>query len=1235
PTVAKSLLPASIAPGGISVLTLTLGNTNASIATLSSALTDSLPAGVSVATPNGLGGTCTGGVTAVAGSGSVTYNNGGTIPANGSCTILVNVTSSTPGTVTNTIAAGALQTSNGNNAAATSAPLTVSSIITGTVFNDTNGLTDATINGTGTNAASTNLTAYLVSGGNVVGSSPVAADGTYSINNVANGTYSVVLSNTSGIANGSPAPAASLPAGWVNTGEGTVAAGDGTVNGTIATVTVSNASVAGANFGIEQPPVAGGTAAPSVANPGGTTSVPVPASAFTTGSSDTAPGTIASYLITAFPSNATSITINGTTFTAATFATATPAQRTVPAANIGTAVSVDPIDGSVTVAIPFQVIDNAGVPSANTGSASLPFNAPPVANPDTATTPLNTPVTLNVPTNDTTATGTVDSTTVDLDPATPGIQKAITVAGQGTFVADPVTGVVTFTPVTGFTGVATTPYTIQNSIGITSIPAPITVTIQSAIVTGHVFTDTNGNGTQEAGEPNLANVPVVITTSDNKTITVKTDAAGNYSALVPPGATTANVTDPVGNTLTTANDPQSVTAPATGTIATTPVGFQPQGVVAGHVFNDINGDGIQQPGEANLPNVPVVITTSDGKTITVTTNATGDYTSPVPAGPTTVNVTDPTGTKLTTANDPQTVNVAVSTTPTAATPVGFQPLSAGITGNVWRDVNHDRTLNSGEPAVGGFRVEVLNANGTVVASTTTDTNGNYTITNIPASKPGDPATYYTVRFVDPATGVVYGKPISADPANPNGDTTGGVIAGLQLNPGITTVQQSLPLDPSGVVYNSQNRQPVPGATVTISGPPGFDPASQLLGGSTNATQTTGANGFYQFILLPGAPAGDYTITVVPPAGYVAPSTVIPAETTKLDPTGLGTGGIFPVQPQPGAPVQGAGTTYYLGLTLAPGDPNVVNNHIPIDPLVATTLFVQKTASTTTAQEGDSVLYTVRVKNAAGPALTNVAVKDRLPAGFRYIPGTSNISVAGASVTSADPAGGVGPTLTYTIPNLPANGEAILTYRVRIGVGATRGDGINRVVAQSGNVISNEARAAVKVSGGVFSDKGIILGKVYVECNADRVQNTQELGIPGVRLYLQDGSYAITDVEGKYSFAGLNAKTHVILVDETTMPVGAKLKTLTNRNAGDPVSQFVDLKFGEMHRADFAEGTCSDQVLDQVKARRALGEVDAPETEKSKQPGLIFRSGGDKADQPMPQPRLDNPDTKYRAPGVAQ
>ncbi|MGB9150667.1 MAG: SdrD B-like domain-containing protein, partial [Burkholderiales bacterium] len=694
--------------------------------------------------------------------------------------------------------------------------------------------------------------------------------------------------------------------------------------------------------------------------------------------------------------------------------------------------------------------------------------------------------------------------------------------------------------------------------------------------------------------------------------------------------------DPIGNLVTTANDPQTVTVVAgTTPTATTPVGFQGQGIISGHVFQDRNGNGSQDAGEPNLPNVPVVITTSGGKTLTVNTNSTGDYSLAVPAGNTTVNVTDPVNTTLTTKNDPQTVVVVAAATPTAATPVGFQPKTAGITGNVWRDVNHDRTLNNGELGVAGFRAEVLDANGVVVGSAITDASGNYTIVNLVPSIPGDTTTYYKVRFVDPATGIVYGKPISSDPNNPNGDTTRGIIEGLQLNPGITTVQQSLPLDPSGVVYNSQNRQPVPGAKVTLGGPAGFDPAVHLLGGLSNSTQTTGANGFYQYILLPGAPAGDYSISVVPPAGYASPSTLIPPQPGKLDPTGLGAGGIFPVQSQPGAPGQGEATIYYLGLTLEPGDPNVVNNHVPLDPSVATTLFIQKVASVTNAQEGDSVLYTVRVKNASGPALSSVVVTDRLPAGFRYIIGTSNISVAGTSISAADPAGGVGPTLTYTIATLPVNGEAVLTYRVRIGVGATRGDGINRVVAQSGNVKSAEARAAVIVSGGVFSDKGIILGKVYVECNNDRIQNRQELGIPGVRLYVQDGSYVITDVEGKYSFAGLNARTHVILVDETTLPVGAKLKTLTNRNAGDPVSQFADLKFGEMHRADFAEGTCSEKVLDQVKARRALGEVDAPQTEKSKQPGLIFRSGGDKADQPVPQPRLDNPDTRYRAPGAAQ
>src|SRR2546429_9962123 len=45
----------------------------------------------------------------------------------------------------------------------------------------------------------------------------------------------------------------------------------------------------------------------------------------------------------------------------------------------------------------------------------------------------------------------------------------------------------------------------------------------------------------------------------------------------------------------------------------------------------------------------------------------------------------------------------------------------------------------------------------------------------------------------------------------------------------------------------------------------------------------------------------------------------------------------------------------------------------------------------------------------------------------------------------------------------------------------------------------------------------------------------------------------------------------------------------NRNAADPASRFVDLKNGELHKANFAVRR-TPEVLGAVKARRAQGEV---------------------------------------------
>jgi hypothetical protein len=82
--------------------------------------------------------------------------------------------------------------------------------------------------------------------------------------------------------------------------------------------------------------------------------------------------------------------------------------------------------------------------------------------------------------------------------------------------------------------------------------------------------------------------------------------------------------------------------------------------------------------------------------------------------------------------------------------------------------------------------------------------------------------------------------------------------------------------------------------------------------------------------------------------------------------------------------------------------------------------------------------------------------------------------------------------------------------VRIGPGAMQGDGVNRAQATYSvagtTTVSNVATVKVRVTGGVFTDRGFILGKVYMDCNANGVQDKGEEGVAGVRLVLEDGTY---------------------------------------------------------------------------------------------------------------------------------
>ena len=150
-----------------------------------------------------------------------------------------------------------------------------------------------------------------------------------------------------------------------------------------------------------------------------------------------------------------------------------------------------------------------------------------------------------------------------------------------------------------------------------------------------------------------------------------------------------------------------------------------------------------------------------------------------------------------------------------------------------------------------------------------------------------------------------------------------------------------------------------------------------------------------------------------------------------------------------------------------------------------------------AEIGDAVQYAVRVRNLGGPTLPEVSVTDRLPLGFRYIAGSARLGGSGTAQPLPDPAGGAGPVLTFAIPSQAASDEVTITYRVRVGVGALQGDGINRADAVSGTVQSNMARVRVLVTGGVFTTDACIVGTIFADRNGNGVQDAGEPGVPDV------------------------------------------------------------------------------------------------------------------------------------------
>jgi len=166
-------------------------------------------------------------------------------------------------------------------------------------------------------------------------------------------------------------------------------------------------------------------------------------------------------------------------------------------------VTFDPAAGfEGNASIPYVVSDSAGNVSTPANVTVNVSGATPVATPEIAGTTVNTPVTTALANNVSDPNNDIDITTIDLDPATPGIQTSVTTP-EGDWTLD-TAGDVTFDPTPGFEGSATVPYVVSDDDGNVSAPSDVTV-----VVAGATPVATNDSATTPAG------TSVTISLADN------------------------------------------------------------------------------------------------------------------------------------------------------------------------------------------------------------------------------------------------------------------------------------------------------------------------------------------------------------------------------------------------------------------------------------------------------------------------------------------------------------------------------------------------------------------------------------------------------------------------------------------------------------------------------------------------------------------------------------------------
>ena len=273
--------------------------------------------------------------------------------------------------------------------------------------------------------------------------------------------------------------------------------------------------------------------------------------------------------------------------------------------------------------------------------------------------------------------------------------------GRYSFSAPPGTYTVVASAPSGYTATATgkgTTATDSNPSPSATTPGALTsggsdLTLdfgffQPVTIGDFVWNDLNLNGAQDAGEPGIAGVALTLSGTSAAggaaSATATTDANGRYAFAVPPGTYTVAASAPSGytatatgkgTTATDSNPSPSATTPGTltagGSDLTLDFGFYQPVSIGDFVWQDVNGNGVQDAGEPGLAGVTLTLigTSAAGKSInaTTTTDANGHYSFSAPSGAYTVTVSAPAG-YTATATGKGTTATDSNSSPSATTP---------------------------------------------------------------------------------------------------------------------------------------------------------------------------------------------------------------------------------------------------------------------------------------------------------------------------------------------------------------------------------------------------------------------------------------------------------------------------------------------------------------------------------------------------------------------------------------